>query len=976
MWVQEKENGEIHLAASARGITSCQALLQPLEPARYKLVTHVDVSFNSLKSVEGLQLLRSMKSLDIRCNSVPSFRALVPVLQKCDELRHLRMKVCGRWAKDPKIYMADVCREVPALQTVDGIKNACSLSDQQQRAQRFLSRVFGVGPNQIADLDLNGKEICGEDFACVLRALSHLPVIRLQMQGNPASQIRGYRCYVVSMVKSLKILDGRPVTSDERVNAAREISQVTKEVAHVQNEVEKQRVIQHMLGRSPSRGASTSGRLRTKDVYQNSSFYKIEELDAEDYERQRKSTGMPERGDVATPGQDLRAMTPLSAASSLAPRKLSFSDASKQDPRTPRTGTKGKINLMLVASKPLREDIVEFLEDDKTGAPLVKNLDMPEIFRGLENAPIQAISGRIWSKLEILVNYLQIYRLIFRFSIPWPAIWFGLNNESDIATWLFHYVPSLIFQGQEKSNKTNLIIFGVFLFLPLILVGVFYASIVDKIVPQKVDRIILRITGYSWKMLRKRAALFGITVAYLPLANSMLSMLIPTSNGTEFVIKGLPHTPWPNSISEFKLGLHWPMILAFVFGLVYIIGIPCVSSLLIRKGAKEASAAHAVEEVGKQIIDLKQELYMAREKGTASSSYEVEMEDCIVERERAYDLLYAKAVREYHKAQTYLYEDYHESAKYYKIVIMVWKIVMLINVLGTGALAFTVSPKFVPVQTTGGLVFVGTMLVVACVKRPFQASCENMLEIALIGANLLNASIGFLLSIVAQARSDEILDDLFQSDEVSGNVTGGILIIVNALALCFALGVIVATPWLNRLSRKEIDRLKDYNIRHAVQQIQTQSASVDITDKGCDSRPPPSSGAKMRLGPMHSTELKQRRRFKTPRAPPTKSQSPNLESNALQHEMQAMARICNSMPCGSQDSKKSQSGNNQTLRKNKSIILQLFDGNYSSPFYKRLERLRNLDAPSGSGGGIDEDMAPNSVNRETGKRTPLPHASP
>ena len=78
---------------------------------------------------------------------------------------------------------------------------------------------------------------------------------------------------------------------------------------------------------------------------------------------------------------------------------------------------------MLVASKPLREDIVEFLEDDETGAPLVKNLDMPEIFKGLENAPIQAISGRIWSKLEILVNYLQIYRLIFRFSIPWPAIW-------------------------------------------------------------------------------------------------------------------------------------------------------------------------------------------------------------------------------------------------------------------------------------------------------------------------------------------------------------------------------------------------------------------------------------------------------------------------------------------------------------------------------------------------------------------------
>jgi len=63
--------------------------------------------------------------------------------------------------------------------------------------------------------------------------------------------------------------------------------------------------------------------------------------------------------------------------SSLAPRKLSFSEGSKQggpgSAGIPRTGTKGKINLMLVASKPLREDIVEFLEDDKTGAPLGKS---------------------------------------------------------------------------------------------------------------------------------------------------------------------------------------------------------------------------------------------------------------------------------------------------------------------------------------------------------------------------------------------------------------------------------------------------------------------------------------------------------------------------------------------------------------------------------------------------------------------------
>ncbi|QDZ23342.1 hypothetical protein HOP50_10g58800 [Chloropicon primus] len=979
MWFQEKENGEIHIVASARGITSCQGLLESLEESKYKRVTKADVSFNSLKSLRGLEALSSLRSLDIRCNNVSSLRDLLPVLQRCDELRHVRMKECGRFAKDPKVYAQDVCREVPGLQTVDGIKNAYMLSEQQQRAQRFLNRVFGIGPNQIADLDLNGKEICGEDFACVLRALSHLPVIRLQMQNNPASQIRGYRCYVVSMVKSLKILDGRPVTSDERVNATREISQVTKEVASVQLEVDKQRVIQTMLGRSPSTSVSfsypKSATSMYRDIYENSSFV-IEELNAEDYERQKRCTG--HSADPVTPGQDFRALTPSTSNSSLAPRKLSFSEVSKPPQSQPRTGTKGKINLMLVASKPLREDIVEFLEDDETGAPLVKNLDMPEIFRGLENAPIQAISGRIWSKLEILVNYLQIYRLIFRFSIPWPAIWFGLNNESDITTWIFHYVPSLLFQGKQKSNKTNLAIFLVFLFLPILLLGVFFASVVDRIVPQKVDNIILKISGYSWKMLRKRAALFGMTVSYLPLANSMLSMLIPTrSEGGAIVIKGLPYTPWPNHISEFVLSEHWPMIVAFVAGLVYIIGIPCVWSLLIRKGSREASAAHAVDEVGKQIIDLRQDLYMAREKGEATSSYEAEMEDLIIERERAYDLLYAKAVREYHKPQTFLFEDYHEVAKYWKIVIMVWKIVMLINVLGLGALAFTMSAKFIPVQTTCGLVFVGTMLVTSCVKRPFQASSENMLEIVLIGANLMNASIGFLLSIVAQARSDEIVHDLFNSDEVSGNVTGGILIIVNALAVCFAIGVIVATPWLNRLSRNEIKRLKDYNIQHAVRQLQSQ-ASTQVPEKGTSSARATSSNAKSRLGSAQGSELKQRRPRKTPSSRQgSKACTPTFDPNNLHEEMHNMARACNSMPCNSRESKKSQgSSKKQPLKKSKSIIMQLFDGNYSSPFYKRLQRLRNASPNSAGGQGLDEHMAPNSVNRESSGKSPLPYASP
>jgi hypothetical protein len=360
---------------------------------------------------------------------------------------------------------------------------------------------------------------------------------------------------------------------------------------------------------------------------------------------------------------------------------------------------------------------------------------------------------------------------------------------------------------------------------------------------------------------------------------------------------------------------------------------------------------------------------------------------------------------------------------------MAWKIVMLVNVLGTGALAFTVSPKFVPVQTTCGLLLVGTMLITTSVKRPFQASSENMLEIALIGANLLNASIAFLLSIVAQARSDQILHDLFESDEISGNVTGGILIIVNALALFFAFGVIGVTPCLNRLSKKEIKRLKEFNIQHAVKQLQTQN-SYDRNIHQTLHR------NNIRASNSKDLNLTHRRRIKTPSVKKfaieqvesfTSSQcTPGLNTNAFHQEIHAIAQVCNSIPINSQDSRTSKSsrgsmGNrsstskayhsgasskqtytggsssskkpgsssktkSSSIKRNKSIIHQLFDGDYASPFYRRLENLRNLtrlenntSSAAGGGGGKEDDLhaPPNSAHRSANNKAKgLAYTSP
>lgn len=241
-----------------------------------------------------------------------------------------------------------------------------------------------------------------------------------------------------------------------------------------------------------------------------------------------------------------------------------------------------------------------------------------------------------------------------------------MNSEADMTTWLLHSVPSLLFGGTgEMSANKGMIIFVCFLLLPVLFLGLYSARFLDYLVPERLDRMLVRFTGHSWKMLRKRAALFGITVSYLPLANTMLSILTPAHDKNHaVVIAGLPSIPWPSEPSNpFTMSEHWPMIVAGVACALYILGIPLTCGYLITKGAKEAGTAHDVDEAKKQIADMKRKLA-----DESFASYVPEISACIAERERAHGLLYAKAVREYHKAQTYLYEDYHEKAKFYKVL--------------------------------------------------------------------------------------------------------------------------------------------------------------------------------------------------------------------------------------------------------------------------------------------------------------------
>ena len=518
-----------------------------------------------------------------------------------------------------------------------------------------------------------------------------------------------------------------------------------------------------------------------------------------------------------------------------------------------------------------------------------------------------------------------------------------LNNEADVTTFLLHYVPSLVFGGNHKSTQTSMVIFFVFLFLPVLLLAIYHAKVIDAIIPDSVDYFLVKLTGYSWKMIRKRTALFGLTVSFLPLANTMLSALMPERQGDAVVVKGFPSVPYPITGSDFDISVHWFMIIAAAASILFIPGIPATCAYLILKGAKEAGRAHAVEKAKQQIAEMKQAAM-----GEQFVGYGREIAAHIAERERACDLLYAKAVREYHKAQTYLYEDYTENAKLYKVQVMVWKILLLANVLGTGSAVLTASATFAIMQTTLSLLLAGGMLVLCCLQRPFQASSENLLEVGLIATNVLNAIIAFLLAVVLHANGK-------QAPSITGtNVTGGILLINNALALSFAFGVILATPLLNKLARREIKRLKDWNVHHAVQQaVELQSVDV-VSPSGGGSKTASRTSSRIFLSPR--TAFRQelvcsdlRRTIGqiaavSGRVPPPPPGAHAARSESSQGSSPGPGKVSSSR------------NRKEEVKKNKSIILQLFDEEYGSPFCKRLQTLRYSDPDPAPSDASDDDL--------------------
>ena len=132
------------------------------EGALRATLAEVNLSYNCLVSLDGIEKLQGLRKLDVRYNDLPSLAHLTAPLAQCPALEHVAIFRCGVWAQRPKAYVPEAFKWLPALHTVDAEANPRPLSAKQWRAQRFLQRAYGVKPNGVAAINLDGFGVSAE----------------------------------------------------------------------------------------------------------------------------------------------------------------------------------------------------------------------------------------------------------------------------------------------------------------------------------------------------------------------------------------------------------------------------------------------------------------------------------------------------------------------------------------------------------------------------------------------------------------------------------------------------------------------------------------------------------------------------------------------------------------------------------------------------------------------------------------------
>eukprot|EP00958_Prasinococcus_capsulatus_P003470 scaffold317_cov379-Prasinococcus_capsulatus_cf.AAC.3 len=445
--------------------------------------------------------------------------------------------------------------------------------------------------------------------------------------------------------------------------------------------------------------------------------------------------------------------------------------------------------------------------------------------------------GSYWTKVELLMDYLQYLIIITQFEVTWPETIDGYVNGSGSGTFTYTIVGFDLDEVQEYWSTIDLpdwtkhAYFFILMAMPLFLYFIFKhplgitvfenlavqnwggtwkvllfgsamtavaAGVVAGLAPiDEWIRWAIVVVGFTLMILslgflmillsfrfnttnestklvwwssyqgaHKKTVLLLITQLYMPIVRIILRNWEPvfreSPGSCARVMKRFPDIDWPSGdgCSGWSFNQHWPQLVSAIFFVVYVIGIPVCYALGIRSAmADTLSNSSVLQRQLEELARTKKGLRLATD-----AEERTQAKARIKEQQAEVNRSYMAATLEYTTPFINLYYNYNYGGRYYKLVPLTVKFSLLIClIILTEAVFFPsdVADRAPEVQVGTALGVIGLFLLHVVYVRPFQVLSENIVQIMVAAALLVNLVIMMVLVTVPKEDVNQAATDFF-----------------------------------------------------------------------------------------------------------------------------------------------------------------------------------------------------------------------
>jgi len=717
----------------------------------------LDLRNNDLESLEhqGLETLINLHTLDLRGNKIINLNSIISALHKCHQLEILAIHKCTRTDETNIIdrYLDTVFSNLRGLSLCDGYKTNISLqsSSLSLSALNLLNKLNGIGPNELHEVhltDLQGKK---ELLPFVLSALYHLAVTRLRLDGdNEWCALPEYTDLVIILMgKHLIWFDGTNIGEDRRYLALQ---------VNEKKKLDKQRLVWEDVWEESH--DKIDAFLLNKSLNKNDN--KNRTLQSKSNKGAFFNANIPQTLNVSNGGASILSMSTTALSSILSKLEIVVHFIQIQS-----------INLSIDLNIPWPKLYIDYSSFTNWFTVNIYNMvdintefahillfslliSLPLLllfffywFHSLRMKQIYYAKQLIqqWTQTKLIAFFLYLVALFISFIVGLFAAGNGqgLNNLMNGAPLNSESLTVILILGSSLT-----VIFAVW----LIIVKVFrYYYMKDT----TEDKLVFRSRWLSILNWGQIIIMFILTVSFMPISRIILQ---------QFTCNAGDENCFPSSITAIQ-------ILSFLFGLVYIIGLPLFYIRLINRTVKLVLSTSRIYQMNEEkLVTMKNENieYIKQLKKDSHSMSSGQIKKKLKEKEM-YQKNYSLTMKSLHQQQyslyysivnqpenqvpaSSLYASFTRKYRFWKILQMAQKLFLILIALFIPAIWGELTNA--KVVSSGTIIGLSAFIVIAC--RPYNDRLEDLMDGMAGIANTINAGVAIGLSFNVGWLSDGTSD--------------------------------------------------------------------------------------------------------------------------------------------------------------------------------------------------------------------------